>query len=560
MAAAGSGLLPRSLVAEGWAALERGDWAAARQSFAAALEREDTPEACHGLAQAEEWAGNFAAAVRCYERAYAGYRARGEIRPAALIAGRELSFLHAAVYGNDAAASGWLARARSLADEAGECPETGWVALAEAMATDEPDAIDAHVQVATRIAQRSGNRDLHFCALGYAGESLVLRGRVAEGMRRVDEAALATTTGEVRDHLVVGEIYCKMLFCCELALDVRRAQEWVAVADAAGRSSNDLWVSAICRMYYGGILTAAGRWPEAERELTASMRLHEAGLRAMRSGAAVRLADLRVRQGRFAEAGRLLDGNEFDGQAVVPLARLRLARGQAELAAAVLRRSLGAGVPTVLHAPALALLAEVHAAGPHRAEARALLDRLLALASETGLPHVRGLAEHVAGLLAGAAALPHLEAALVAFARAGLPYEAARCRLAIARTHGAVLPHLAVAEARAALDAFRTLGARRDADEAAQLLRALGVRAPAVPSPRQPGGLTPREREVLRLVVEGLSNQQIADRLFLSKRTVEHHVGHILAKLGVGTRAEALAHALRRPPDDTATRSRPGAR
>ena len=77
-----------------------------------------------------------------------------------------------------------------------------------------------------------------------------------------------------------------------------------------------------------------------------------------------------------------------------------------------------------------------------------------------------------------------------------------------------------------------------------RLLRSLGARAPAVPSPRTPGGLTQRERVVLRLVVEGLSNQQIADQLFLSKRTVEHHVGHILAKLGVATRAELLAYAV----------------
>ena len=50
--------VPDSLVAEGRTALERGDWAAARPLFAAALEREDTPDACYGLAQAEEWAGD----------------------------------------------------------------------------------------------------------------------------------------------------------------------------------------------------------------------------------------------------------------------------------------------------------------------------------------------------------------------------------------------------------------------------------------------------------------------------------------------------------------------
>src|SRR5688572_4019145 len=113
MAAAGRGLLPRTLVTQGRSALDRGDWAAARPLFAAAMEGEATPDACYGLARAEEWAGDFEAAVRHYEHAYAGYRARGEVRLPALIAGRELSFLHAAVYGNGAAAGGWLARARS---------------------------------------------------------------------------------------------------------------------------------------------------------------------------------------------------------------------------------------------------------------------------------------------------------------------------------------------------------------------------------------------------------------------------------------------------------------
>ena len=58
-------------------------------------------------------------------------------------------------------------------------------------------------------------------------------------------------------------------------------------------------------------------------------------------------------------------------------------------------------------------------------------------------------------------------------------------------------------------------------------------------------GLTPRELEVLRLVAVGRSNQQIADTLFISKKTVSVHVSHILAKLGVSTRVEAAATAHR---------------
>jgi DNA-binding CsgD family transcriptional regulator len=541
------GTCPDGLILDGRAALDRGDWAAARAAFRAALERADTPEACHGLARAEEWAGDFEAALRLYERAFAGYRARGETRLPALIAGRELSFLHAAVFGNVAAAGGWLARARTLADEAGECPEAGWVELAEALATGDPDEIDAHAWAATGIARRAGDADLEFCALGYRGMSLVLRGRVADGMRRVDEAAIAATTGEVRDHLVVGEIYCKMLLCCELTLDVRRAQQWLATADASGRRSNDLWVSAICRMHYGGIMTAAGRWQEAEDALSTSLRLYEAGMRALRSGAAVRLADLRVRQGRWAEAAVLLADNE-DARGVLPLARLHRAEGQADRAAAVLRRSLGTAGTTVLDAPVLALLVETLVAAGRVDDARAMHERLADLAAGCALPYVGALVAQSAGALVGASggdALPSYESALVAFLRAGLPYEAARCRLAIARILGDASPSLAVDEAREALGVFRRLGARHDADEAATVLRTLGVRTVGIPAPRTSGTLTAREREVLDLLVEGLSNQQIATRLFLSKRTVEHHVGSIFAKLGVATRAEALASAVR---------------
>jgi DNA-binding CsgD family transcriptional regulator/tetratricopeptide (TPR) repeat protein len=538
----------RLSLAEGEAALDRGDWAAARSLFAEALRQDETPEAQYGLARATEWAGDFGTAIRCYERAFAGFLARGERRLPALIAGRELSFLHAAVFGNGTAAGGWLERARSLVGEAGECPELGWVELASAAAVDDPGQVIGCAETAAAVARRFDDTDLAFCALAYQGAGQVLLGRVAEGMRRVDEAALAACTGEVRDHLAVGEIYCKMLLACEVALDVRRGQEWMAVAEEASAASNDRWVSAICRMHYGGILTAAGRWPEAAAELLASLRLYDDGMRGLRWGAAARLADLRVRQGRVAEAAELLAGEaEFDGTGVLPLARLHLLRGEPEVAVAVLRRwrsTAGDGVPQV---PGLALLCEASVAAGRPAEAATVAGRLRELAEETGLAHVRGLAEHGTALVRLAtdpgSALPHLEAALWSLARAGLPWEAARVRLAIARLVAATSSSLAVAEAQRALQDFRRLGASRDVDAAAAVLRGLGA-APG-PGPRAGGPLTAREGEVLRLMVEGLSNQEIAERLFLSKRTVEHHVGSVLAKLGVASRAEALARAMR---------------
>ena len=123
----------------------------------------------------------------------------------ALIAGRELSFLHAAVYGNAAVAGGWLARARSLADEAGDCLEAGWVALAEALASDDPDERDAHVREAAAVAHHYDDPDLRFCARGYEGAGLVLRGRIREGCagstrrpRRQPGERSATTSSSAR--------------------------------------------------------------------------------------------------------------------------------------------------------------------------------------------------------------------------------------------------------------------------------------------------------------------------------------------------------------------------
>jgi DNA-binding NarL/FixJ family response regulator len=105
-------------------------------------------------------------------------------------------------------------------------------------------------------------------------------------------------------------------------------------------------------------------------------------------------------------------------------------------------------------------------------------------------------------------------------------------------------PEVAMAEARAALDAFERLRAARQADAAAALLRSLGVRATAGRG-RSGDVLTRREAEVLDLVAAGLSNREIGDRLYISTKTAEHHVARVLSKLGVRTRAEAAAYAVR---------------
>jgi len=121
--------------------------------------------------------------------------------------------------------------------------------------------------------------------------------------------------------------------------------------------------------------------------------------------------------------------------------------------------------------------------------------------------------------------------------------EAARCRLELATALAPERPDAAITEARAALEAFDRLDAPRHADAAAALLRSLGARPG--PGRRGEGVLTRREQEVLELLGRGLSNPEISDRLFISRKTVEHHVSNVLAKLGLRSRAEAAAYAAR---------------
>ncbi len=114
----------------------------------------------------------------------------------------------------------------------------------------------------------------------------------------------------------------------------------------------------------------------------------------------------------------------------------------------------------------------------------------------------------------------------------GCPYEVA---LALAQGDG---------EAKLeALSIFDSLGARPMAHKLRSKLREAGVdhipRGPTETTRSNPAGLTPRQLEVLDLMMQGMTNLEIAEKLFLSKKTVEHHVSAIYSKLGVSGRAKA---------------------
>jgi DNA-binding NarL/FixJ family response regulator len=523
-------------------ALAAADWEAARSSFEQALAQRESAEALDGLSQAVHFQGGHERAIELKERAFAAYRRRGRRVEAAEVA-RWLAFLHGAVHGNLAAASGWMARAGRLLADIEECAAHGWLTLDRAPWSDDPAERERLAEAALAIARRFGDRELEFSAMALLGNAYVARGRVAEGMTLLDETMAAVEGGEVTSVSAIGEIYCRLLGACEHAADVRRAEQWLA---AARRSI--AWVDFVpptCRMHHGGILVAIGRWSEAEEELLAALRELEHGYPADRVSPLVRLAELRVRQGRLEEAQRLLEGSEWHPVARRLSAEIAFGRGELGLAEERARLCLdGADPSDPACAPVLAMLVDIQLARGDRAAAAATLERLAAPAADD---RAGAYAELAAGRVGAAAGDEHaaarLQAALERFSALELPLEAARAQLELAGAIAAAAPDAAHAEARLALAAFERLGAARDADRAAGLLRELG--APGRAWPRRYGALTKRETEVLALLAAGSTNAEIGERLYISPRTAEHHVASILSKLGLRRRAEAAAYAAR---------------
>jgi ATP/maltotriose-dependent transcriptional regulator MalT len=537
------------LIAEGRAALRAGDAGGARRAFEAAQVESSGGDVIEGLARASYLELNFAEAIEGWERAYAAFRDAGDHVGVVRVA-RTVSYMYLAIVGDWAVGSGWLARAQTLLGEAGESPERGWVALNIGMFEADRVRKEEHFREALSVARTAGDTDLEFVALSYLGASLVHSDRTEEGMMLLDEALAAVAGSDVEDFCVLEEIFCQLFSACEYAHDVSRADQWIRIGEAIAERRQLPAVSAFCRTHYGAVLTAAGRWPEAEAALTAAARLWGLGQKSLRGGALVRLADLRVRQGRYEDAEQLLDGLDAatDPEVARPLAALHLANGQTALARDVLERALAQIDRTSTSAaPLLALLVDVHLSADMLDDAASAADELTACAalhSSHYLIAVAALARGRVCLAAGSGdAQGCLREALAGFGRAQMPMEVAHSRLELAQVLLTEHPEIAMSEARAALEAFDRLQAARHADEAAAVLRLLGVRTGSAKS--SGGLLSKRETEVLDLIGHGLSNPEISERLFISRKTVEHHVGNILSKLGLRTRGQAAAYTAR---------------
>ena len=552
----------KNSLAEGRAALRAGDWSDAAAAFDSALEAGAEAEAEEGLGWVAWYRDDGDTAMASWERAYALYRERDDAASAARAA-LWLAVCALEFRGQPAVAEGWFGRAERLLAGVAPSPEHGWLALHRAAIALEGEGDTSTGRSVghevSALARQLGESDLELVAAAMEGLGLVFDGNLLAGTRLLDEAATAAVSGELSEPVFAGWACCYVIYACEAVRDHERAAQWCEEVKRLAQRISVPYLFRVCRCHYGGVLMGFGAWAEAEVELREPIEQ----LSITRPGQAVegvaRLGELRRRQGQYAEATRLFAEAEGHPIALVGEAALALDRGDTSTATAALERALRrvpAGNCTARVGP-LEVLVEARLATGDRAGATSAAGELAQLAERCATPHLRAVAACARGLVANeeghcAEARVAFEDAVDLFRQARSPYEGARARVSLARVlHRLGEQGSAQKEARAAVAEAERLGARGVWSEAKAVVARVSDSAQT--ADRDP--LTPREREVLTLVADGLSDAEIAQRLHLSPHTVHRHVANIRTKLGVASRAAAVARArsaLHVPGDQTA--------
>ncbi|MDX1619678.1 MAG: LuxR C-terminal-related transcriptional regulator [Nitriliruptorales bacterium] len=445
--------------------------------------------------------------------------------------------------------SGWVARAqRALEDTGGAVVEDGYVRYLDALRAIFDGDVDGAYEgfrEAAEIGIRFRDRDLETLARLGEGRALIRRGRHEDGVACLDEAIVAVHSGEVSP-VVVGDSYCTAIEGCQELFDVDRTSRWTE--DLSRWCEDHPGLVAFrgqCQLHRAEVLALRGSWPDALAEVDRALGRHARPAGQLAVGAAYyQRGELHRLRGEFAPSEAAYEEARRRGRQPQPgLALLRLAEGRTDDAEAGIHRALAESDDPTGRSRILPAAIEVLLAAADLERARALCDeleqtaasfrsRMLDAAAAQSRGRVRLFeAEH-------GEALSSLRRALELWHTLEVPYQAARAHVLMGQASRALGDE---AGARAEWDAARAmlvdLGARPD------LERLDEIAAVDDPDDRDTHGLSERQLEVLQHVAAGRSNQEIADALVISHRTVERHVSDIFTKLDVSSRAAATAYA-----------------
>jgi ATP/maltotriose-dependent transcriptional regulator MalT len=548
----------------GFEALSNADWQHAAAQFREAADQDpSSAEAWAGIAAASYWIPDEEAILKARERAFHLYREQGNTLVAAeMAAWLAVDWLE--LRGQDALANGWMQRANRLIGKRLNTREGVWITLLKTRLLQLTGAKGNTTAVraarAASLARQIGMPEAEALGLASEGNARLDEGDVENAVKCFDEAAAIILSSECTDLTPAALTLCSLMYACERTQDFDRARQWCTAARQFSEDRGFPVVLSICRPHYAAVLMWRGHWPEAEehlrigsRELTEFMPPFAVGARAL-------MGSLRWRQGRWEEAESIFEQIKHEPAAQVGLAELTASQGDVRAAIDILDRHLR--TVSVGHklerGPALEVLIRCLIASGDTARASRHLGELRRIANSVGSSSLHAAAAFAEGLSASAAerwekAQQLLGDAVELYERAGAPFESARARTALSNTlcsRGRF--DAAAREAQIAKESFLRIGATKEADLVARQLSRIDAQRSASAG-KQAGELTAREEEVLTLLAEGHSNQEIAASLVLSVRTVERHISNIYQKLGLEgrnarTAAAAYAHRNSSPP------------
>jgi ATP/maltotriose-dependent transcriptional regulator MalT len=511
----------------------RRDWRAAYDAFTQAAEEEPLgTDDLDALAIAAWHLGYGKESLRLTERVFTQL-ARTD-PPSAAMKAVELA-LAWLTRGDLNIAHGWMNRARRLLDGAPEGPTHGYLAYLDAVvaAMTHDHALADRVNAMRELRSRLDNPAL--TALGLVVDALAAIGeaRIGEAYALVDEAMLTVVADQVPVEWA-GDIYCLLLNQWHRLADFPRMH---ALTQSMERWCAELAASktfgGVCDVHRLQLRAATDDYRELEHRLvTTSQALEDVNTWAAGEGYYQLGEVLRLRgdaDGALAafERARALGIDPQPGEAL-----LHCQMGDAQKAWAEIRVAL-AQHDRLAQMRMLRGAVEIALARNDLDEADRYCRGLEEGAEAFGTPGFRAWAAHARGAVCVrqgkySDALVALEAALVEYRVQKSRYETAQVYEWMALAH-------------------RGLGeddvAAADIATAQSIYDELGVEPAGICGAELPGGLTKREIEILTAIAGGATNRQVAQRIFISEKTVARHLANIYTKLGVSSRTAAVAWA-----------------
>lgn len=464
-----------------------GDWRQAYELFVQA-------DACQPLeptdlavfANCAYAAGHVDATIDAWERVHAqGLRAGDHLMAAgaAVRVALHLLFDTALL----APIRGWASRAERLLAGQKDTPVHAWIAVVRSYERLLSGDFGRAREWARRAIDVGTGRDPAAAALGRIAEarSLILEGEVTRGLDLLNEAAVATMSGEL-DPLSTGVVYCEVVCALQAVAQYDLAEQWTQAMERWRQGQPVGSIHGRCRVHRAEILRLRGSCLEAEQEALGACEELRPYLRREFGWPLTELGRIRLHTGDIRGAEEAFLAAHQAGWDPQPgLALVRLAQGDAPLAAALIREALDypLNVPSkelppnsdLRRAPLLAAQVEIEIAAGDIDRARAAADELTRVAAvfeskalAAGAVFARGQVRLAVGDMA---ARGDFETAVHQWGEIGAPYETGLGRMGLAHAHRAEGNEAhAILEFRAAHAAFERIGAVSQAARAADAM------------------------------------------------------------------------------------------